>query len=307
MFFFENYTLINILSAIALMFGLFFINEATRRSKVLSIIFYMLIPVIFTLFVWPQTGKTEAVSGNWFAWIKTYSALVGVVGFMLLRYFPKVQKNRFMLLFPALILGANIFEAVLRDFQVAGMNGVVQNGLYLQGGPWNIMNGIAGILSIVTITGWVGIRVSNNKYKDMVWPDMHWFYIVAYCIWNVSYVYNCIPNRSFYAGVILLSLSLIAGLITSKGVWLQHRAQILALFAMFSLTFPTYSTTEYFSITSTLNTLPLWILSVISLIANVGVLAFQLYQMKKTGRNPLKTPLYSELTYTKKILEANQL
>lgn len=307
MFFFENYTLINILSAIALMFGLFFINEATRRSKVLSIIFYMLIPVIFTLFVWPQTGKTEAVSGNWFAWIKTYSALVGVVGFMLLRYFPKLQKNRFMLLFPALILGANIFEAVLRDFQVAGMNGVVQNGLYLQGGPWNIMNGIAGILSIVTITGWVGIRVSNNKYKDMVWPDMHWFYIVAYCIWNVSYVYNCIPNRSFYAGVILLSLSLIAGLITSKGVWLQHRAQILALFAMFSLTFPTYSTTEYFSITSTLNTLPLWILSVISLIANVGVLAFQLYQMKKTGRNPLKTPLYSELTYTKKILEANQL
>jgi hypothetical protein len=296
MFFFENYTLINILSAIALMFGLFFINEATRRSKMLSIIFYILIPVIFTLFVWPHTGKTEAVSGNWFAWIKTYSALVGVVGFMILRYFPKVQKNRFMLLFPALILGANIFEAVLRDFQVAGMNGVVQNGLYLQGGPWNIMNGIAGILSIVTITGWVGIRVSNNKFKDMVWPDMHWFYIVAYCIWNVSYVYNCIPNRSFYAGVILLSLSLIAGLITSKGVWLQHRAQILALFAMFSLTFPTYSTTEYFSITSTLNTLPLWILSVISLIANVGVLAFQLYQMKKTGRNPLKTPLYSELT-----------
>lgn len=307
MFFFENYTLINIISAIALMIGLFVINEATRRSKVLSIIFYVLIPVVFTLFVWPQTGNNEAVSGNWFAWIKTYSALAGVLGFMMLRYFPRLQKKRFMLFFPALILGANIFEAVLRDFQVYGMAGIVENGLYLQGGPWNILNGIAGILSIITITGWVGIRVSNNKFKDMVWPDMQWFYIVAYCIWNLSYVYNCIPNRSFYAGVILLSLSLIAGLITSKGVWLQHRAQILALFAMFSLTFPIYSTTPYFSITSTLNTLPLWILSICSLAANIGVLVFQLYMMKKTGRNPLKSPLYSDLTYTQTILDSNQL
>lgn len=127
MFFFENYTITNMLSAIALMIGLFLINEATRRSKVLSIIFYVLIPVVFTLFVWPQTGNNEAVSGNWFAWIKTYSALAGVIGFMMLRYLPRLQKNRFMLFFPALILGANIFEAVLRDFQVYGMNGVVEN------------------------------------------------------------------------------------------------------------------------------------------------------------------------------------
>lgn len=307
MFFFENYTWINVLSAIGLASGLFLINEATRRSKVLSIIFYILIPITFTVFVWPQTGKAEAVSGNWFAWIKTYSALAGVIGFMTLRYFPKFQKNRFMLFFPALILGANIAEAVLRDFQVYKLNGVVENGLFLQGGPWNILNGIAGIISVITITGWVGIRVSNNKFKDMVWPDMQWFYVVAYCLWNLSYVYNCIPNRSFYAGVILLSLSLIAGLFTSKGVWLQHRAQILALFAMFSLTFPTYSTTEFFSITSTLQVLPLWILSVLSLTANVGVLVFQLMMMKKSKRFSFSRPLYSELGYTKMILDSNQL
>ena len=307
MFFFENYTWINILSAIALAIGLYLLNEATRRSKVLSIIFYIFIPIVFTVFVWPVTGNGEAVSGNWFAWIKTYSALAGVIGFMILRYFPKFQKNRFMLFFPALILGANIFEAVLRDFQVYRLQGVVQNGLYLQGGPWNILNGIAGILSILTITGWVGIRVSNHRFKDMVWPDMQWFYIVAYCIWNLSYVYNCIPNRAFYAGVILLSLSLIAGLVTSKGVWLQHRAQILALFAMFSLTFPMYSTTEYFSITSTLQVMPLWILSILSIIANVGVLSFQLYKMKKAGKRPLGSPLYSDLGYTSVILTSNQL
>jgi hypothetical protein len=307
MFFFENYTIINLLSAVALMVVLFLVNEATRRSKYLSLIFYIVLPIVLTLFVWPHTGNSDAVSGNWFAWIKTYSALAGVVGFMALRFIPKLQKNRFFLFFPALILGANILEAVLRDFQVYGMNGVVVNGLYLQGGPWNILNGIAGIISIITITGWVKIRISNNKFKDMVWPDMQWFYIVAYCLWNISYVYNCIPNRAFYAGVILLSLSLIAGLVTSKGVWLQHRAQILALFAMFSVTFPGYSTTEYFSITSTLNTLPLWILSIVSIVSNVSVLAFQLYQMKKTKRNPYKSELYPDLKEYRTILESNQL
>lgn len=307
MFFFENYTWINGLSAIALAMGLFLINEATRRSKVLSVIFYIVIPFTFTLFVWPQTGNSEAVSGNWFAWIKTYSALAGVIGFMLLRYFPKFQKNRFMLFFPALILGANILEAVFRDFQVYSLNGVVQNGLYLQGGPWNLINGIAGIFSVLTITGWLGIRISNNQFKDMVWPDMQWFYVIAYCLWNMSYVYNCIPNRAFYAGVILLSLSLVAGLLTSKGVWLQHRAQILALFAMFSLTFPMYSATEYFSITSTLQILPMWILSVLSIMANVAVFVYQLNMMKNAGRISFGSPLYSNLEYSREILKSNQL
>lgn len=307
MFFFENYTLINVVSAIALLVVLFILNEAARRSKLLSIGLFILVPVLFTLFIWPNTGGAGTATGYWFAWIKTYSALAGVIGFMALRYIPRFQKNRFMLFFPALILAVNIFEAVLRDFQCYKLNGVLENGLYLQGGIWNIFNGIAGIISIITITGWVGIRVSKNKFNDMVWPDMQWFYIVAYCIWNISYVYNCIPNRAFYAGVILLSLSLITGLLTTKGVWLQHRAQILALFAMFTLTFPTYSTTPYFSITSTLHSAPMLLLSVLSLVANILVLCYQIYQMFKTKKNPLKEELYSELKSYRSALESNQL
>lgn len=307
MFFFENYTVLNVVSAIGLSVALFLLNEATRRSKSLSILLYILIPILFTLFVWPKTGGSGTVSGNWFAWIKTYSALAGVIGFMALRYLPKLQKNKFMLIFPALILAVNILEAVLRDFQVSRLNGVLENGLYLQGGVWNILNGIAGILSILTITGWVGIRVSNNKCKDMVWPDMQWFYVIAYCIWNISYVYNCIPNRSFYAGVILLSLSLISGLVTSKGVWLQHRAQILATFAMFTLTFPTYSLTPYFNITSTLQTSPMIILSVLSLLSNALVFAYQMYRIFKTKRNPFTEEIYKGLKTHSSILESNGL
>jgi len=307
MFFFENYTLINVVSALGLSVGLLLINEATRRSKYISILVYLLIPILFTVFVWPQTGDAGTVSGNWFAWIKTYSALAGVIGFMALRYLPKLQNNRFMRVFPALILAVNILEAVLRDFQVSSLNGVLENGLYLQGGIWNILNGVAGILSILTITGWVGIRVSKNKYNDMVWPDMQWFYVVAYCLWNISYVYNCIPNRSFYAGVVILTLSLITGLFTSKGVWLQHRAQILATFAMFTLTFPTYSSSVYFSITSTLDASPKVVLSVLALLANFLVFAYQLYRMSKTKRNPFTQEVYAGLKSHTAILESNGL
>ena len=39
------------------------------------------------------------------------------------------------------------------------------------GGPWNIINGIAGILNILTISGWVGIFVSKDRSRDMIWPD----------------------------------------------------------------------------------------------------------------------------------------
>lgn len=69
------------------------------------------------LFIWPKTAGGN-VGGTWFAWVKTYSALAGVIGFMLLRYIPKLQKNKFMLTYPALILAVNILEAVSRTWNV---------------------------------------------------------------------------------------------------------------------------------------------------------------------------------------------
>lgn len=306
MFFFENYTLINVLSFIGVLIGLLVINELTRRSKVLSIIFYIAIPIVFTLFIW---GKTESsnTEGNWFAWVKTYSALAGVVGFMAIRYVKKLQNNKWALLFPALILGINIFEAVIRDFEVFSKTGVIENGLLLQGGPWNIINGVAGILSIITMTGWVGIKIAKNKNQDMVWADQLWFWIIAYGIWNMSYVYNCIPDRSFYAGVALIFSCTFAAFVGSKGVWLQHRAQTLALWAMFTLTFPNYANTEYFNIVTTHAASPKYILSVLAIIFNIGVLVFEVKTIIKTKRNPLKDELYVDLKAYNDVLIANNL
>ena len=306
MFFFENYTVTNVLVFLVLLFGLLLINELTRRSKVLSIVFYIAIPVVFTLFIWGR-GNSENTEGNWFAWVKTYSALAGVVGFMAIRYIKRLQTNKWALLFPALILSINILEAVFRDFEVFSLNGVVQNGLLLQGGPWNIINGIAGIISIITLTGWVGIRIAKTKSQDMVWVDQLWFWIIAYGIWNMSYVYNCIPDRAFYAGVALIFASTFAAFVGTKGVWLQHRAQTLALFAMFTLTFPNYSNTKYFDIVTTHNVAPMYILALLSIIINVSVLVYEIRTIVKTKRNPLKQELYIDSKSYECVLEANNL
>ncbi|AIO18503.1 hypothetical protein KQ51_00623 [Candidatus Izimaplasma bacterium HR1] len=306
MFFFENYTITNVLIFLLVLFGLLLINEGTRRSKILSIVFYIAIPLTFTLFLWGK-GESENTDGNWFAWVKTYSALAGVVGFMAIRYFKKLQTNKWALLFPALILSVNILEAVFRDFEVYSKAGVIENGLFLQGGPWNIINGIAGIISIITITGWVGIKIANSKSKDMVWADQLWFWIIAYGIWNMSYVYNCIPDRAFYAGVALIFSCTVAAFVGTKGLWLQHRAQTLALWAMFSLTFPNYSNTQYFDIVSTHAAAPKYVLAIAAILFNVGVLVYEIITIRRTKRNPLKQELYIDLPCYQEVIEANNL
>ncbi len=307
MFFFENYTVVNVLSAIGALVGLLLINEISRRNKVTSVIFYIAIPLVFTLTVWRNAANSETTSGNWFAWVKCYSALAGVVGFMAIRYFKKLQTNKYALLLPPLILAINILEAVFRDFEVSRITESFENGLLLQGGAWNIINGIAGIVSIITITGWVGIKISKKKSQDMVWADQLWFWVIAYGIWNMSYVYNCIPDRSFYAGVVLIGASTCAAFIGTKGLWLQHRAQTLALWAMFTLTFPLYATTKFFDIVPTHSTTPMLILSILSLSANLAVLGYEIYTIYKTRRNPLKEEIYIDLAKYKEILEVNDL
>lgn len=157
--------------------------------------------------------STTAAPGNeygtstWFNWVKTYSALAGCLGFMAIRYIPSLAKKKRILWFPPAILALNILEACIRDFQVFSYGvweGAYIDHLWVMSGPWNIMNGIAGLLNIVAICGWTGIFVSKDKSKDMIWPDMIWAWIIAYDLWNFAYTYNCIADHSFYCGLALL-------------------------------------------------------------------------------------------------------
>ncbi|MDD3488925.1 MAG: DUF5692 family protein [Paludibacter sp.] len=297
MFFFESIPWYSALMWCGVVAGLMLINELTRSSKWFSYVVYILVPVILTFAVWPKTAGPESSVGTWFHWVKVYSALAGVLGFMYLRHSKKGISYKWLLIFPPLILSINILEAVIRDFQVYAMYhgdlfGSVVNGVTMQGGSWNIMNGIAGIINIITISGWMGIFIGKDKKKDMLWPDQLWWWIIAYDLWNFAYVYNCVSDHSFYAGAALLVSCTIPAFFMGKGAWLQHRAQTLAIWMMFTMCFPVFVDESMFAVKSSHNPDALWTLSALALAFNIGVLVFHFYKIFKYKRNPLKVEVY---------------
>ncbi|QYF72984.1 DUF5692 family protein [Cryobacterium sp. PAMC25264] len=305
MFLYESIPWYSTLMWLAVVAGLMLANEIARSSRWASLVLFIALPVALTIFVWPHTAGADSSTGTWFHWVKVYSALAGCLGFMAIRFIPRLQKNKYWLMFPAAILGLNIFEAVIRDFQVSGMQGMV-DGVFMVGGPWNIMNGIAGLLNLLTICGWAGIIISRGKKKDMIWPDMLWFWIIAYDLWNFAYVYNAVGDHSFYAGAALLVSCTIPAFFIKRGAWLQHRAQTLAFWMMFTMAVPTFVTSSIFSVQSSHNPTALFIVSAISLAANIAVVVYQVRVIVRTKRNPLRDELFVELPGYQKVLADNK-
>lgn len=299
--------------------GLFIANELTRRYKKVAILTFIVLPIVLSI-LWFTVLRDKTYT-DWFHVAKVYSALAGTMGFWLIRNLngKKKEKGRekkwrladykWVLWFPPIILAVNILEAVARDIQVglqySGGGILADATMYVVGGPWNFMNAIAGILNIITITGWVGIVIRKKMKKDgsmdMLWPDMLWFWIIAYDLWNFAYTYNCIPGHSWYAGFALLVAPTICAFTIGKGAWLQHRAQTLALWCMFAQTFPVFIDTGKFAVASTYNTGWLFAVSFIALLSNIAVFGYMVYKVRKTKRNPYLGELYVDLKEYKSI------
>lgn len=293
--------------------ALFLFNEVARRVKWFGLLSFTVLPIGLTI-VW-MTVMKETTYTDWFHLAKVYSATAGSLGFWLIRHAEKkdasgqvtwrLSSNRIALCFPPLILAINILEAVARDFEVGMTYWMVNSGAIegevvgVLGGPWNVMNGIAGILNIITITGWMGIVIrkvtAKDQSKDMLWPDQLWFWIIAYDIWNFTYTYNCIPTHSWYAGLALLIAPTLCAFTVGKGAWLQHRAQTLAIWCMFAQTFPLFQDGGAFMVQSTYNPTIYTVLSALSLAINVAVFGFMILRWFKTKRNPYSGELYSDL------------
>ncbi len=289
---------------------LFVFNEVARRFKWMGFFSFVVLPVILTV-IWFTVMK-ETTYTDWFHLAKVYSATVGSIGFWLIRHYEKKDKdgkviwrlatNKIALCFPPLILAINILEAVARDIEVGSTFWMINSGaiegeiMGVLGGPWNYMNAIAGILNIITITGWFGIVIrkmsDKDKSRDMLWPDMLWFWILAYDIWNFVYTYNCIPTHSWYAGLALLIAPTLCAFTVGKGAWLQHRAATLAIWCMFAQTFPLFQDTGKYMVASTYNPTIYTILGALSLLINLAVFVYMIMKVTKTKRNPYKAELY---------------
>jgi hypothetical protein len=304
MFLFESIPWYSAMMWFGVLAGLIIVNELARMNKWFSLLIFLLLPAVLTFTVWPQTAGEGSSVGTWFHWAKVYSALAGCLGFLALRFIKGASSNRYLLFFPPFILGLNILEACIRDFQCYSFNGMV-DGVMMVGGPWNIMNGVAGLLNIITISGWMGIFISSDKKKDMLWPDMLWFWIIAYDLWNFAYVYNCVSDHAFYAGAALLISCTIPAFFIRKGAWLQHRAQTLAIWMMFVMCFPTFVDTSMFAVKSSHNTTALWFVSALALAANIGVFVYHTYRIVKYRLNPLTDEIYTDLEAYKGVASDN--
>ena len=307
--------------------GLILANEFARRTKWGGIACFLVLPAVLTVYFisiyvgaamgaqWALNNPTYVYMNGWFHYFKLYAATLGCIGFMMLKYKWSIGKTDWFKVYPFLIVAANILIAVVSDFE-SGIKGALSpdgwwlssENVWLYGGWWNWLNGIAGIINIFCMTGWWGIYTSKDK-KDMLWPDMIWLYILAYDVWNFQYTYLNLPTHAWYCGLALLLAPTVANALWNKGGWIQNRANTLALWCMFAQVFPLFQDRSIFTTLPVLyadgfmdaairptlvNPVPQGVISIASLAINVLALALIIKRSKEQKKNPYKQEIFTD-------------
>ena len=306
-------------------------NEFARRTKAGGMLCFVVLPIILTVYFiaiyvsaaagaeWALNNNTYVHMTSWFHYAKLYAATAGCIGFMMLKYKWGIGKTQWFKAFPFVIVAINILIAVCSDFESAirGAQALAETGtswwlssegVWLYGGWWNVLNGLAGIINILCMTGWWGIYTSKKK-DDMLWPDMTWMFILAYDVWNFQYTYLNLPTHSWYCGVALLLAPTFAAAFWNKGGWIQNRANTLALWCMFAQVFPLFQDASRFSVLPVLysdgvmdaavrptsaNPTMQGIIAIAALAANVIVLAVIIKRAKQQHKNPYKQEIFTD-------------
>lgn len=311
--------------------GLVICNEIARRTKAGGIFFFLVLPLALSAYFiaiavgastgaeWAANNQTNLYMGGWFHYAKLYAAVAGCIGFMMIKYKWGIGKQDWFKPFPFVIVAINILIAVGSDFE-SGIRGAAalaetgsrywlsNEGVWLYGGWWNWVNGIAGILNILCMTGWWGIYTSK-KHDDMLWPDMTILYILAYDLWNFEYTYNNLPTHAWYCGLALLLAPTFANALWNKGGWIQNRANTLALWCMFAQVFPLFQDASRFTVIPVLyadgvmnpavrpaavNPTMQGVVAVIALAVNVVVLGIIIKRSIEQKKNPYKNEIFTD-------------
>ena len=310
--------------------GLVIANEIARRTKAGGILMFVIIPAILTVYFiaiyvsaaagasWALNNQTYIHMTSWFHYAKLYAATIGCIGFMMLKYKWGIGKKEWFKPFPFIIVAINILIAVGSDFEsaVRGSVALAETGsrwwlstehVWLYGGWWNILNGIAGLLNIFCMTGWWGIY-SSKKKDDMLWPDMTWMFIIAYDVWNFEYTYLNLPTHSWYCGLALLLAPTFAAAFWNKGGWIQNRANTLAIWCMFAQVFPLFQDKSIFSVIpvlysdgvmdsathpATADPKVMGFIAVLAIATNVIVLAHIIKLSVAQKKNPYKNEIFT--------------
>jgi len=324
-----------ILGWVMVFVGLVLLNEVARRTKAGGVAIFLALPAVLTVYFiaiyigaavgaeWALKNDTYVHMNSWFHYAKLYAATAGCIGFMMLKYkWGKLGKAEWFKAFPFVIVAINILIAVGSDFEsaikgaqaagsLAGGWWYSSEGVWLYGGWWNILNGLAGIINIFCMTGWWGIYSSKDQ-KDMLWPDMIWVYILAYDVWNFQYTYLNLPTHAWYCGLALLLAPTFANALWNKGGWIQNRANTLSIWCMFAQVFPLFQDNSVFSTVSSVYAgggiavatgvaMPTaadpkmqGVISVLSIMINVVALGFIVKRSLAQKKNPYKNEIFSD-------------
>lgn len=304
-FFYETFSVADAVLWIVWVFAMIAFNDFARKNLRNAVFTFVILPVILLVFVWPNTSPGTNVM-SWFFIAKLIAILAFAWIIMALRYSTRVQNIPWFKYLIPLLLAINMVEAILKEFEVASYTPGVHEGLYYIGGTWNILNGVAGIINIILICGFTGIYISKDKTKTMVWPDMTIWWIIGYDLWNFTYLYNCIGDRSFYVGGILVAATYAAHM-SRKGAWMQHRVYTLAVNMMIVFTIPTVFVNSVVTVHSSWNPAAMMLLSSITLIFNIGLLIYQVRKIMVNKYNPLKDELYKDTKHYKELVEEDKL
>lgn len=319
-----------LLGWLAAFLGLVILNEIGRRTKFGGILIFVAIPLALTVYFiaiyaaaakgaeWALTNPTYVHMNSWFHYAKLYAADCGCIGFMMLKYKWGIGAKEWFKPFPFIIVAINILIAVGSDFESAikgamSVDGwwLSSEGVWLYGGWWNVLNGIAGILNILCMTGWWGIYSSKGR-QDMLWPDMTWMFILAYDVWNFEYTYLNLPTHSWYCGLALLLAPTFAAAVWNKGGWIQNRANTLAIWCMFAQVVPAFQDYSKFSVLPsvygdtydavgymdasirpiTAHPQAQGVIAIASIVTNAVVLAFIIKRSIELKRNPYRNEIW---------------
>lgn len=256
------------LHAAFLFFFLLATNEICRRYKLAPYIAFFVLPIVLIPLFMGSGFDTM------FRWVKLYSAVVGGIFFTLVR-FNGLDRFRWARFAVAFILAFNILEACTQDYSNHQLP--------------NYLNALAGVLNIVTISRWSGIRSDSQPPHDMLWPGMTVAWIIAYDIWNFTFVYLNFPNTALFTLLLVIAPTLAAFFI-KKGTWMQARAYTLSIYMMyiFSLrAFAEHTLNLQFVIPLPRSEGIALTLAVLSLAANV-VYAILHFRWRLTGKAPAR-------------------
>ncbi len=184
------------------------ISETLRRIHIKSLYFW----VIFCFLLLPIMLGATGVDWKWFAWVKTYSVLLGCAWISLIRFTSYIQpKIGYRVVF--FILAANILEASILDFT---------NG--------HIINAIAGLLVILTMPKPKKITTEHqSSIKDLNY-DTSYLWIIAYTVWNSCFLYINWDARLWLQTTAVLGAPLLMAVLFGRKTWLQARAYTLGIY-----------------------------------------------------------------------------